>query len=84
MRGSIVLIGNRGKKQYYFSLNKDKKTQMMYLGDSRVETAREYSENYKKMMAIMDEMTLINMTLLKENAVTLIKPDNDQETIENL
>ena len=84
MRGSIVLIGSRGKKQYYFSLNKDKKTQMVYLGDSRLETAREYSGNYKKMVEILDEMTLINMTLLKENAVPLIKPETDQKTTENL
>jgi len=27
-----------------------------------------YSENYKKLLAIVEEMTMINMTLLKENA----------------
>ena len=74
MRGSVVLIGTR-KKQYHFSLNKDKRTHLLYLGDKRVETAREYSANYKKMIEIIDEMTLINMALLKENAVKLIDSD---------
>lgn len=71
MRGSIVLIGTK-KKQYYFSLNKDKKTHLVYLGESRESIAREYSDNYKKMVEIIDEMTLINMTLLKENAISQI------------
>ena len=74
MRGSVVLIGTR-QKQYHFSLNKNKKTHLLYLGESRVATAREYSENYKKMVEIIDEMTLINMTLLKENAIKLIDAD---------
>ena len=71
MRGSIVLIGTK-KKQYHFSLNKDKKTHLVYLGDSREPIAREYSDNYKKMMEIIDEITLINMALLKENAIKQI------------
>ena len=71
MRGSVVLIGTR-KKQYHFSLNKNKKTHLLYLGDKRVATAREYSANYKKLVEIVDEITLINMTLLKENAVKLV------------
>ena len=71
MRGSVVLTGTR-KKQYHFSLNKDKKTHLLYLGDKRVATAREYSDNYKILVEIVDEITLINMTLLKENAVKLV------------
>ena len=74
MRGSVVLIGSR-KKQYYFSLNKDKKTHLIYLGDKRVATAREYSANYKKLVEIVDEITLINMALLKENAIKLVDSD---------
>ena len=74
MRGSVVLTGTR-KKQYHFSLNKDKKTHLIYLGEKRVATARMYSENYKKLVEIIDEITLINMTLLKENAVKLIDSD---------
>lgn len=67
MRGSIVVIGTRNK-QSYFSLNKNKKTQLIYLGKKRQARAKEYSDNYRKLRAIVEEMTMINMTLLKENA----------------
>jgi len=67
MRGSVVIIGTRNK-QPYFSLNKNKKTQLIYLGKKREDKAREYSQNYKKLLEIVEEMTIINMTLLKENA----------------
>lgn len=67
MRGSVVLIGTRNK-QNYFSLNKDKKTHLIYLGKKRVERAREYSANYKKLLEIVEEMTILNMKLIKEDA----------------
>ena len=67
MRGSVVVIGTRNK-QSYFSLNKNKTTQFIYLGNKREARAMEYSENYKKLLQIVEEMTLINMALLKENA----------------
>jgi len=67
MRGSVVVIGTR-TKQPYFSLNKNKKTHLIYLGKKREEKAREYSRNYKKLLEIVEEMTMINMILLKENA----------------
>jgi len=67
MRGSVVVIGTRNK-QPYFSLNKNKKTRLIYLGEKRGDKAREYSQNYKKLLEIVEEMTIINMTLLKENA----------------
>jgi hypothetical protein len=67
MRGTVVIIGTRNK-QPYFSLNKDKKTHLIYLGKKREALAREYSDNYKKMVAIVEEMTTINMLLLKEDA----------------
>ena len=67
MRGSVVIIGTRNK-QPYFSLNKNKKTRLIYLGKTREDKAREYSQSYKKLLAIVEEMTIINMTLLKENA----------------
>lgn len=66
MRGSIVFIGNK-KKYSHFSLNKDKKTHLIYLGKKREAKAREYSENYKKLLDIIEEMTTLNMTLLKED-----------------
>ena len=67
MRGSVVVIGTRNK-QPYFSLNKDKRTRLIYLGQKRVACAREYSKNYKRLLAIVEEMTILNMELLKRNA----------------
>jgi len=65
MRGSVVIIGTRNK-QPYFSLNKDKKTRLIYLGKKREKRARQYSANYQQLLAIVEEMTLLNMQLLKE------------------
>ncbi len=67
MRGSVVVIGTRNK-QSYFSLNKDKKTHLIYLGKKREARAKEYSATYKKLLAIVEEMTVLNMKLLKEDA----------------
>lgn len=67
LRGSVVVIGTRNK-QSYFSLNKNKKTHLIYLGKNRQEKAREYSRNYKILLEIIEEMTTLNMILLKENA----------------
>jgi len=67
IRGSVVIIGTRNK-QPYFSLNKNKKTSMIYLGKEKENKARQYSQNYRKLLDIVEEMTIINMTLLKENA----------------
>jgi ADP-heptose:LPS heptosyltransferase len=64
MRGSVVNIGTK-TKQYYFSLSKDKKTVLLFLGKKRVDRAREYSANYKRLLDIVEEMTIINMKLLK-------------------
>ena len=67
MRGSVVVIGTRNK-QPYFSLNKDKRTRLIYLGQKRVTCARECSKNYKRLLAIVEEMTILNMELLRRNA----------------
>jgi uncharacterized membrane protein len=67
MRGSVVIIGTRNQ-QPYFSLNKNKKTCLIYLGKEKEDQARQYSQNYKKLFEIVEEMTIINVTLLKENA----------------
>jgi hypothetical protein len=68
MRGSVVMLGPKNKpKRICFSLNKDGKTKMMYLGKKREDKAKEYSQNYKELLGIVEEMTAINMTLLKEN-----------------
>ena len=67
MRGSVVVIGTRNK-QSYFSLNKDKKTKLIYLGKKKESRAKEYSGNYKKLLEIVEEMTILNMKLIKEKA----------------
>lgn len=64
MRGSLVVIGTKNK-QPYFSLNKNKKTKLIYLGKMREERAKELSDNYKTLCEIVEEMTEINMELLK-------------------
>ena len=64
MRGSVVIIGTRNK-QPYFSLNKDKKTQLIYLGKKREDKARQYSDNYKRLREIIEEMTQLNMIIVK-------------------
>ena len=66
VRGSVVVIGTRNK-QPYLSLNKNKKTQLIYLGKKREDRARQYSANYKRLREIVEEMTQLNMILLKEN-----------------
>ena len=67
MRGSVVVIGARNK-QPYFSLNKDKRTRLIYLGHKRVALAKEYSKNYKRLLAIVEEMTILNMELIRRDA----------------
>jgi hypothetical protein len=67
MRGSVVVIGTRNK-QPYFSLNKDKRTRLIYLGQKRVALARQYSQNYKRLLALVEEMTILNMELLRLDA----------------
>lgn len=68
MRGSIVTNGAK-HPQAYFSLNKDKRTHLIYLGEGRLEQARTLSENYKRLLEIVEEMTTLNMGLLKNDAI---------------
>jgi len=81
MRGSVVELGmtcgnpncrcTRGEKhkKYYFSLNRKGQTKIIYLGKTREPLARQYSENYKTLLDIIEEMTTINMDLLKADAL---------------
>ena len=68
MRGTVVVIGTRNK-QPYFSLNKNKKTRLIYLGQKREPQARRLSEAYKRRLDIIEEMTALNMELLKHDAL---------------
>jgi hypothetical protein len=69
MRGSVTLLGKR-TKQFYFSLNKGGKTHLIFLGKKREPIARSYSDNHKRLLEIIDEMTLLHMALLKANVAT--------------
>lgn len=64
MRGSLVVIGTRNK-QPYFSVNIKHKTHLLYLGRRREKKAKAYLQNYRRLQEIVEEMTLLNMRLLK-------------------
>jgi hypothetical protein len=66
MRGSVVRIGTKNK-HYYFSLNKDKRTMLVYLGEKRLDIARSYSDNYKKLLQIVEKVTILNMEIIKKS-----------------
>jgi DNA-binding sugar fermentation-stimulating protein len=80
MRGSVVRLGTRcghprcrcarGEKhqQTYFSLNKEGKTVLLFLGKSREAEARQYVENYHLLMAWVEEMTAVMMEGVKHKA----------------
>ena len=82
MRGSIVVLatkcGNpkckcaRGEKhqQYYFSLTKDKKTKLIFLGKKRLDIAHKYVDNYQELVDIIDQITVINMEMLRVGAAS--------------
>ena len=44
---------------------------MIYLGKAREPIARQYSENYKILLEIVEEMTMINMELLKAGVLKI-------------
>ena len=67
IRGSISTNGVK-HRQAYLSLHKDKKTHLIYLGEKRLEAAKQMSENYWRLLAIVEELTTINMALLKNDA----------------
>jgi hypothetical protein len=77
MRGSVVTLGSKcgnprcrcaqGEKhqQYYFSVTKEGKTKLIFLGKTRLDIATEYANNYRKLMDITEEMSDINRVLIK-------------------
>jgi hypothetical protein len=64
MRGSVTYMGDRNK-QPYFSLSLKGKTKIIYLGDKRAKIAKKYVENHKRAVELIDQMTLIQMQILK-------------------
>jgi hypothetical protein len=47
------------------SVNIKRKTRLVYLGRRREKKAKQYSQNYHRLQEIVEEMTLLNMRLLK-------------------
>ncbi len=68
MRGNIVTNGQK-HRQPYFSLNKDGRTNLIYLGVAREPIAKTLTNNYRRMNQIAEEMTVLNMALLKNDAL---------------
>ena len=66
MRGSITYMGTKNK-QPYFSLSLKGKTKVIYLGDKRAKIAKKYVKNYKSATELIDQMTLVQMQILKNN-----------------
>lgn len=64
MRGSVTMIGNK-RKQPHFSVSMKGRTKLIYLGVKREAQAQEYTDNYKRLMEIVQEMTLVNIEILK-------------------
>ncbi len=64
MRGSVVRIGTKGKHPTY-SLNLKGKTRIVYLGKAKEPMVKTWIGNYRKLQQIIDEMTLINIKVVK-------------------
>jgi hypothetical protein len=64
MRGSVVRIGTKSKRPTY-SLNLNGKTRIVYLGEAKEPVAKAWIENYRTLQGVIDEMTLINIEMLK-------------------
>ena len=65
MRGSVTVMGTKNK-QPYFSVSIKGKTKVIYLGEKRAKIARKSVDNYRKVLEIIEEMTIINMEILKK------------------
>jgi len=79
MRGSLVTLkmtcGNKKCQCFtdknakhpakYFSVNIDKKTKLIYLKKNKIPIAKELNDNYLKLWNIINQMTLLNMELLR-------------------
>jgi hypothetical protein len=82
MRGTVVELattcghatcrcaqGGEKHKKTYFSVSAKGKTKLIYVGKERAALARRYADTYKALAELIDEMTLVNMELLRRNAL---------------
>jgi len=79
MRGSVVLLKvNCGNKKcqcyknnrlkhpaYYFSMNVNNKTKLIYLGKRKLDIARAFNDNYNKAWDIINKLSLIALRYIK-------------------
>ena len=70
-RGSIVLLrmksGNKKYPAYYFSVNMNNKTKLIYLGQKKLKIAKIYNDNYLKLWDVINKMTEIVLELIKNS-----------------
>ena len=64
MRGSVVKIGMKNKRPTY-SLNMNGKTKIISLGHGKDIVAEKLIHNYHTLQDIINEMTLINIELIR-------------------
>jgi len=82
MRGTVVELattcghatcrcaqGGAKHKKIYFSVSAKGKTKLIYLGKERAALAKRYADTYRALAELIDEMTLVNMELLRQNAL---------------
>jgi len=82
MRGTVVELattcghatcrcaqGGEKHKKLYFSVSAKGKTKLIYVGKERAALAKRYAHTYKALAELIDEMTLVNMELLRHNAL---------------
>lgn len=78
MRGSVVTIGMKNKQPKY-SLNIEGKTKLIYLGNSKQDIAKKWIGNYRQHLKLIDEMTLINMEIIRRTKVEPGKTDKNEK-----
>ena len=78
MRGSVTIMGKR-HKQPYFSVGIGGKTHLIYLGDERAVHAQKCVDNYKKLMKLIEQMTLLQMQKLQAMPTTGVGNSHDAD-----
>jgi len=78
MRGCVVNIGMKNKQPKY-SLNIEGKTKLMYLGNKKQGIAKKWIDNYRQQLKLIDEMTLINMEIIRRTKVESNKTDKNEK-----
>ena len=64
LKGSVTIIGGENK-QPRFSVNKKGKTYSTYLGKQQEKIAKQYVENYRNLIEIVNEVSDINLELIR-------------------